>query len=421
MKDCDGGSKLMLPMGFRKTGKEELLLTVFQLPPLLPGAKSADVACRMLALSPPPLPCIQFLSFQTLVRLFICLYLTLASKSQRLSQSIKLSSLFLPCSSLQIIPWGQLPENITTVTEFLLLGFSKLQEIQFLLFFIFLFLYLVILIGNITIVTVIILEHSLHTPMYFFLGALSVSETCYTFVILPKMLTNLLSLLRTISFTNCAVQMSFFLGFAATNCLLLVVMGFDRYAAICHPLRYPILMNWQICRVLVSICGVTGFLISTIVTTLVFSLPFCNSNKINHYFCDISPVIHLACGVTYVNELFIFICSVFVLMVPFIFICISYGFIVSTILKIPSAEGKRKAFSTCISHLTVVVVHYGCASFVYLRPSSRATSVKDQLITVTYTIITPLLNPLVYSLRNRAVQVAIQKVINWGEFPHKTI
>ncbi|XP_068919027.1 olfactory receptor 10R2-like [Petaurus breviceps papuanus] len=338
-----------------------------------------------------------------------------------LPQSVKLSSLFLPCSSLQVITWGQLPENITVVTEFLLLGFSNLQEMQLLLFVIFLFLYLIILIGNITIVTVIILEHSLHTPMYFFLGSLSVSETCYTFVILPKMLINLLSFLRTISFTSCAVQMSFFLGFAANNCLLLVVMGYDRYAAICHPLRYPILMNWRTCRVLVSICMVTGFLISTVVTVLVFSLPFCNSNKINHYFCDISPVIHLACVVTYVNELFIFICSVFVLMVPFIFICISYGFIVSTILKIPSAEGKRKAFSTCVSHLTVVVVHYGCASFVYLRPSSRMISVKDQLVTVTYTIITPLLNPMVYSLRNRAVQVAIQKVISWREFPHKII
>ncbi|XP_074077038.1 olfactory receptor 10R2-like [Macrotis lagotis] len=325
-------------------------------------------------------------------------------------------------NSNEVIPWDQLPsENRSMVSEFLLLGFSNLQEMQLVLFVIFFFLYLVILIGNITIVSVIILEHTLHTPMYFFLGALSVSETFYTFAILPKMLINLLSVLRTISFNNCAVQMAFFLGFAANNCLLLVVMGYDRYAAICHPLRYPILMNWRTCRILVATCGVIGFLISTTITSLVFSLPFCNSNKINHYFCDISPVIHLACGITYVNELFIFLCSAFVLMVPFIFICISYGFIVSTILKIPTTEGKQKAFSTCVSHLTVVVVHYGFASFVYLRPSSRVTSVKDELITITYTIITPLLNPMVYSLRNKAVQVAIQKVISWGEMSHKTI
>ncbi|XP_044530947.1 olfactory receptor 10R2-like [Gracilinanus agilis] len=325
-------------------------------------------------------------------------------------------------SSDEVIPGGQLtPENISMVTEFFLLGFSNLQEMQFLLFAIFLCLYLVILSGNMTIVTVIILERSLHTPMYFFLGVLSVSETCYTFVILPKMLTNLFSVLRTISFASCAVQMFFFLGFAANNCLLLVVMGYDRYAAICHPLRYPILMKWQTCRILVVTCGVMGFLISMVVTDLVFSLPFCKSNQINHYFCDISPVMNLACGMTYVNELFIFISSAFVLMVPLVFICISYGFIVSTIVKIPSAEGKRKAFSTCISHLTVVVVHFGCASFVYLRPLSRVTTVKDQLLTVTYTIVTPLLNPMAYSLRNRAVQVAIQKMFNWGEFSHKAI
>ncbi|XP_044530946.1 olfactory receptor 10R2-like [Gracilinanus agilis] len=315
-----------------------------------------------------------------------------------------------------MISWEQLPpKNLTMVTEFLLLGFSNLQDLQLVLFAIFLCLYIIILCGNITIVTVILLEHSLHIPMYFFLGVLSVSETCYTFVILPKMLLNLLSVLRTISFTSCAIQMFFFLSFAINNCLLLGVMGYDRYAAICHPLRYPILMNWRACRLLAATCGLSGFLISMVGTTLVFILPFCNSNKISHYFCDISPVIHLACGNTYINEMIIFICGVLVLVVPLIFICFSYVFIVSTILRIPSTEGKRKAFSTCASHLTVVIVHYGCASFVYLRPSSKVSSGKDQLVTVTYTIITPLLNPMVYSLRNRDVQMAIRKVIGLGK------
>ncbi|XP_027726614.1 LOW QUALITY PROTEIN: olfactory receptor 10R2-like [Vombatus ursinus] len=321
----------------------------------------------------------------------------------------------------KIIPWEQLPpENLTMITEFLLLGFSNLHEQQLVLFPVFFCLYLVILSGNITIVTVICLEHSLHIPMYVFLGVLSVSETCYTFVVLPKMLINLFSVLRTISFTSCAVQMFFFLGFGVANCLLLGVMGYDRYAAICHPLRYPILMNWRVCRLLAVTCGMSGFLISLVGTTLVFILPFCNSNKVEHYFCDISPVIHLACGDSYINEFIIFICGVLVLVFPLTFICISYGFIVSTILKIPSAEGKRKAFSTCASHLTVVVVHYGCASFVYLRPS-RITSSKDQLVTVTYTIITPLLNPMVYSLRNKDVQIAIWKVVRWGGSSLKTI
>uniref|UniRef100_A0A8C5YK25 Olfactory receptor n=1 Tax=Marmota marmota marmota TaxID=9994 RepID=A0A8C5YK25_MARMA len=298
------------------------------------------------------------------------------------------------------------------VESFLLLGFSSLGDIQLALFVVFLFLYLVILSGNATIISVIRLDQSLHTPMYFFLGILSTSETFYTFVILPKMLINLLSVARTISFTCCAVQMFFFLGFAITNCLLLGVMGYDRYAAICHPLHYPILMSW-VCGQLAATCIVSGFLISLVGTSLVFILPFCGSNKVNHYFCDISPVIRLACADTYINELVIFICGVLVLVVPLISICISYGFIVRTILRIPSAEGKRKAFSTCASHLIVVIVHYGCASFVYLRPSSKYTSGKDRLVTVTYTIITPLLNPMVYSLRNKDVIPSLFPTHRW--------
>ncbi|XP_020006716.1 olfactory receptor 10R2-like [Castor canadensis] len=310
--------------------------------------------------------------------------------------------------------------NSSCVTEFLLVGFSSLRELQLVLFVVFLCLYLTILSGNITIISVICLDHSLHTPMYFFLGILSTSEIFYTIVILPKMLINLLSVFRTISFMSCATQMFFFLGFAVTNCLLLGVMGYDRYAAICQPLHYPILMSWRVCGQLAATCIVSGFLISLMGTTLVFSLPFCGSNKVNHYFCDISPVSRLAYAETYVNELVIFICGVFVLIVPLIFICISYGFIVHTILKIPSAKGKQKAFSTCASHLIVVIVHYGCASFVYLRPSSKYASGRDRLVTVTYTIITPLLNPMVYSLRNKDVQLAIQKVIGKTAFSLKT-
>ncbi|XP_021565057.1 olfactory receptor 10R2-like, partial [Carlito syrichta] len=194
---------------------------------------------------------------------------------------------FLP--SLQV-----LAENLTMVTEFLSLGFSSLGEIQLALFVVFLFLYLVILSGNITIISVIHLGQSLHTPKYFFLGILSTSETFYTFVILPKMLINLLSEARTIFFMCCAIQMFFFLGFAITNCLLLGVMGYDHYAAICHPRHYHILMSWQVCGKLAAVCGTGSFLASLTVVSLVFSLPFCNANKVNHYFCDISPVIRLA-------------------------------------------------------------------------------------------------------------------------------
>uniref|UniRef100_A0A8D1MXN0 Olfactory receptor n=1 Tax=Sus scrofa TaxID=9823 RepID=A0A8D1MXN0_PIG len=310
--------------------------------------------------------------------------------------------------------------NSSCVTEFFLLGFSSLGDLQLVLFVIFLCLYLIILSGNITIISVIRLDHSLHTPMYFFLSVLSTSEIFYTIVILPKMLINLLSVLRTLSLVSCASQMYFFLGFAVTNCLLLGVMGYDRYAAICQPLHYPILMSWRVCGQLAATCIVNGFLISLVGTTLVFSLPFCGSNKVNHYFCDISPVIHLASAETYINQLVIFICGILVLVVPLTCICISYGFIVSTILKIPSTEGKQKAFSTCASHLIVVIVHYGCASFVYLRPSAKYTTGKDRLVTVTYTIITPLLNPMVYSLRNKDVQLAIRKMIGKTGFSVKT-
>ncbi|XP_037663337.1 olfactory receptor 10R2-like [Choloepus didactylus] len=306
--------------------------------------------------------------------------------------------------------------NSTSVTEFLLLGFSSLGELQLVLFVIFLSLYLIILSGNITIISVIHLDRSLHTPMYFFLCVLSISETFYTVVILPKMLINLLSVLRTLSFVSCATQMFFFLGFAVTNCLLLGAMGYDRYAAICQPLHYHILMSLRVCGQLAATCIVSGFLTSLVGTTLVFSLPFCGSNQVDHYFCDISPVIHLACVDTHITELVIFIGGVVLLLVPLFFICISYGFIVHTILRIPSGQAKRKAFSTCASHLTVVIVHYGCASFVYLRPSARYTSGKDRLVTVSYTIITPLLNPVVYSLRNKDVQMALRKIIGKAAF-----
>ncbi|XP_058392622.1 olfactory receptor 10R2 [Diceros bicornis minor] len=297
------------------------------------------------------------------------------------------------------------------VTEFVLMGFLSLDEIQLALFVVFLLLYIVILTGNITIISVICQDQSLHTPMYFFLGILSTSETFYTFVILPKMLINLLCVARTISFICCAIQMFFCLGFAITNCHLLGVMGYDRYSAICHPLHYPILMNWQVCGKLAAACEIGGFLASLTVVNLVFSLLFCGANKVNHYFCDISPVIHLACTNTGVHEFVIFICGVLVLVIPFLFICVSYLCILRTILKIPSAEGRRKAFSTCASHLTVVIVHYGCASYIYLRPTANYVSSKDRLVTVMYTIVTPLLNPMVYSLRNKDVQVALKKVL----------
>ncbi|ELW47818.1 Olfactory receptor 10T2 [Tupaia chinensis] len=279
----------------------------------------------------------------------------------------------------------------TVVTQFVLVGFSSLGDLQLLLFIIFLLLYLNILVANATIMVVIRSSRSLHTPMYGFLFILSFSESCYTFVIIPQLLAHLLSATKTISFVACATQLFFFLGFACTNCFLIAVMGYDRYVAICHPLRYTLIMNKRLGLGLVSLSGVTGFFIALVATNLICDMPFCGPNRVNHYFCDMAPVIKLACTDTHVKELALFI--------------------VNTILKIPSAEGKRKAFATCASHLTVVFVHYGCASIIYLRPKSKSASDKDQLVAVTYTVVTPLLNPLVYSLRNQEVKAALKRVL----------
>ncbi|XP_045402325.1 olfactory receptor 10T2 [Lemur catta] len=299
----------------------------------------------------------------------------------------------------------------TLVTQFILVGFSSLAELQLLLFVIFFFLYLTILVANVTIMAVIHLTRTLHTPMYGFLFILSFSESCYTFVIIPQLLVHLLSDTKTISFMACATQLFFFLGFACTNCFLIAVMEYDRCVAICHPLRYTLIMNKRLELGLVSLSGVTGFFIALVATNLICDMPFCGPNRVNDYFCDMAPVIKLACTDTHVKELALFSLSILVIMVPFLLILISYGFIVNTILKIPSAEGKRKAFATCASHLTVVFVHYGCASIIYLRPKSRFASDKDQLVAVTYTVVTPLLNPLVYSLRNQEVKISLKRVL----------
>ncbi|XP_054858943.1 olfactory receptor 10R2-like [Eublepharis macularius] len=300
-------------------------------------------------------------------------------------------------------------ENQSVVTEFILIGFSGFPGLQVPLFVVFIIMYFTILTGNIIIVTTINHDSSLHTPMYFFLAILSSSEICYTLIIIPNMLTNLLRVKATISFVGCATQMCMFLGFGCTNCMLLTVMGYDRYVSICKPLHYQVLMNQGFCTKLVVFSATTGFLFSTIETIFVFTLPFCGLNKINHFFCDLAPLLELACARNYIGEAVIFLICFLVVFCSFFLILLSYILILNTILKIPTTDGKRKAFSTCASHLIVVIVHFGCISIIYLRPKSRYTLNGDTLISVTYTLVTPLLNPVVYSLRNKDVQVALKK------------
>ncbi|XP_071474893.1 LOW QUALITY PROTEIN: olfactory receptor 10J1-like [Marmota flaviventris] len=301
-------------------------------------------------------------------------------------------------------------ENYSIITEFTFQTFSSFHEHQMTLFVVFLKLYIFMLAGNVIIVTIIRIDRHLHTPMYLFLSMLSTSETVYTLVILPRMLSSLVGMSQSISLAGCATQMFFFVTFGITNCFLLTAMGYDRYVAICNPLRYTIIMNKRVCFQLVGGACSIGLIVAVTQVSAVFRLPFC-ATKVAHFFCDIRPVMKLSCIDTTVNEILTLVISVLVLVVPMGLVFISYVLIISTILKIASAEGRKKTFATCASHLTVVIVHYGCASIAYLKPKSENTRDEDQLISVSYTVITPLLNPVVYTLRNKEVRDALYRAI----------
>ncbi|NXU33370.1 O10C1 protein, partial [Thalassarche chlororhynchos] len=243
--------------------------------------------------------------------------------------------------------------------------------------------------------------------MYFFLRNLSFLEICYTSVTLPRVLVNLLSSDTSISFAGCAAQMYFFLFFGATECCLLAAMAYDRYRAICNPLHYMDIMNKKVCMQLAACSWICGNLVALGHTTFIFSLPFCGSNVINHFFCEIQPVLMLVCGDTYWNELQIILAAAFVILMPFLLILVSYSLIISAILKIRSAKGRYKAFSTCFSHLLVVTLFYGTAVFIYIRPKSSYSLDVDKVLSLFYSVVTPILNPVIYSLRNREVKGAL--------------
>ncbi|KAM5237918.1 olfactory receptor 10T2-like [Ctenodactylus gundi] len=300
------------------------------------------------------------------------------------------------------------------VTEFVLVGFSNLPHLRPLLFPLFLLTYLVTLGGNITIVTIIHVDRTLHTPMYRFLAVLSLSETCYTLVTIPNMLAHLLMQIQAISIPACRAQMFFFLGLGCSHCFLLTLMGYDRYVAICHPLRYSVVMRPTVCLGLGALVFFSGFLVALTETCMIFFSPFCGGDRVEHFFCDIAPVLKLSCAESAGTALGIFFLSVLVVLASFLLILLSYAFIVAAIVRIPSAPGRRKAFSTCAAHLTVVIVHSGCASVIYLRPDSRAHPGRDRLVAVFYTVVTPLLNPVVYTLRNKEVRVALRRTLAQG-------
>ncbi|XP_029441694.1 olfactory receptor 1019-like [Rhinatrema bivittatum] len=302
--------------------------------------------------------------------------------------------------------------NETTVKEFLLLGLTEHKELRVPLFVMFLAMYLMNLLGNGTMISVIGGNSQLHTPMYFFLCNLSFVDMCFTSVTVPKMLSNLISNKKTIPFSQCITQLYFFIVFAGSECILLSVMAYDRYVAICNPLHYATIMSKKVCLSMSAGCLIINFLNSVLHTLLVYRLSFCNSNKIQHFYCDLTPMLQLSCTDTSINELVLFTEASLITILPFVIILISYICIITSILKIQSTGGRLKTFSTCSSHLSVVILFYGTLMFMYFRPSSSYSLEKDKIASVIYTVLSPMLNPFIYSLRNRDVKTALKRALH---------
>ncbi|NWV31964.1 O10C1 protein, partial [Grantiella picta] len=298
--------------------------------------------------------------------------------------------------------------NLSEVSEFRLLGFSEISHLQPLLFVVLLSLYILTLLANTVIAFTINYDTSLHTPMYFFLTQLSCLDICYLSVIIPTILENLLVGVVSISKTRCAMQMFFFLFFGVAECFLLAAMALDRCIAICYPLHYPVLMSSRVCKSLIFGSYICGTAVGLVHTTLTFSSPLCGS-AINHFFCEIQPLLDLLCGNTFPREIQVIVVAVFAILSPFLLILYSYIRIISTILQMPSAESRQKAFSTCSSHLLVVTLFYGTAGSMYLRPKYSYCASVDKFLSLSYSVVTPLLNPLIYSLRNKEVKGALRK------------
>ncbi|XP_020830093.1 olfactory receptor 5T9-like [Phascolarctos cinereus] len=306
--------------------------------------------------------------------------------------------------------------NHTEVTTFVLMGFTSFLEVQITLFFVFLAIYLFTLLGNLGLVLLVVVESRLHTPMYYFLSVLSFLDACYSSVITPKMLVNFLAENKTISFSGCVAQMLISVTFGTTECFLLAAMAYDRYMAICNPLLYTAIMTPRVYAPLIIGSYVGGLSHALLHTVATFSLSFCESNVIRHIFCDIPPLLAISCSDTHINEvlLFIFVSSIEIFAI--LIVLVSYGFILAAVLRIRSAEGRRKVFSTCGSHLTGVSIYHGTILFMYLRPAASYSLSHDVVVSVFYTIVIPMLNPIIYSLRNKDVKEAVKNVFGKNKF-----
>ncbi|XP_025030295.1 olfactory receptor 8H1-like isoform X1 [Python bivittatus] len=305
--------------------------------------------------------------------------------------------------------------NCTLVAEFILLGFSESPEQRSPLFAIFLVIYITTLMGNLGMIILIRISAQLHTPMYFFLCNLSVADICYSSVISPWMLMSFLTGHKSISFSACFAQLYFFVALVCTECFLLATMAYDRFMAICNPLLYSTVMTQNICVTLVAGSGFLAFTNAMLTVCFLSSLQFCDSNIIRHFFCDTPPLIALSSD-HYVTEMIISFLAGYTVLGSLVIILFSYVLILSTILKIRSAQGRRKAFSTCTSHLTAVSVFYGTLIFTYLRPNTSYLLGRDQVASVFYTVVVPMLNPMIYTLRNKEVKEAFKKSIRMKLF-----
>nr|XP_056719723.1 olfactory receptor 6A2-like [Euleptes europaea]XP_056722715.1 olfactory receptor 6A2-like [Euleptes europaea] len=302
--------------------------------------------------------------------------------------------------------------NRTQVTVFILVGFPGSPKLQLTLFTFFLIVYALTVIENVIIVTLIHVNINLHKPMYLFMSNLSFLEIWYVSVTVPKMLMGFVAEKKDISFMGCMTQLYFFLSLACTECVLLAAMAYDRYVAICNPLRYPAIMTQELCIRLAAGSWLSGFFIAMGKVFFISRLSYCGPHVINHFFCDVSPLLNLACTDMSLAELIDFLLALLILLGPLSVTTASYFCIISTVLRIPSAKGKQKAFSTCTSHLLVVTIFYAASLFIYARPKALAALNSNKLVSVVYTVLTPLLNPIIYCLRNQEFKEALKKAMH---------
>ncbi|XP_044842389.1 olfactory receptor 14A16-like [Mauremys mutica] len=303
--------------------------------------------------------------------------------------------------------------NQTTLTEFLLLGFSDIRELQILHFVVFLVIYLTALMGNVLIITAVPLNTHLQTPMYLFLVNLSILDFGSISVTIPKSMANSLMNTRMIYYPGCVTQVFLFILFAATDLALLTIMAYDRYVAICQPLHYESIMNRRACVQMAASAWITGIVYSALHTGSTFRLPFCQSNIIKQFFCEIPQLLKLTCSDSYLSEVGVIALGVFLALNCFVFIIVSYVQIFKTVRRIPSEEGRHKAFSTCLPHLTVVSLFLFTGIFAYLKPTSSSASGLDLLVGVLYSLVPPVMNPIIYSMRNKEIKAVLKKLIVW--------